>query len=56
MQSQTAVVLGATGLIGGYVLQYLLADPAYDKVKALTSMYLVNPNSIPKMAAFTGIS
>ncbi len=30
---KTAIILGATGLTGGFLLQNLLNDPAYDKVK-----------------------
>ena len=33
---KTAVLLGATGLIGGYCLDYLLKAPAYGKVTVLT--------------------
>jgi uncharacterized protein YbjT (DUF2867 family) len=34
--SRTAVVIGATGLIGGFLVQELLADAAYGRVIALT--------------------
>ena len=30
---KTALVFGATGLVGRYCLDYLLASPAYNKVK-----------------------
>jgi uncharacterized protein YbjT (DUF2867 family) len=33
---KTAILLGATGLVGGYVLQFLLENEAYIKVVALT--------------------
>jgi uncharacterized protein YbjT (DUF2867 family) len=33
---KTAILLGATGLVGGYVLQFLLENEAYEKVVALT--------------------
>ena len=33
---KSALLLGATGLIGGYVLQRLLNDPAYGEVRVLT--------------------
>jgi uncharacterized protein YbjT (DUF2867 family) len=33
---RTAILAGATGLIGSHVLQLLLKDPAYDQVIALT--------------------
>ena len=32
----TALLLGATGLVGGHVLDLLLADPAYRRVTVLT--------------------
>lgn len=35
MEKLTAVVLGATGLIGEQVVQQLLVDPAYSKVRIL---------------------
>ena len=35
MQSLTAVVLGATGLVGEQLVQQLLNDPAYSKVRIL---------------------
>ncbi len=35
MNGQTAVVLGATGLIGSHVLEQLLQDDSFTKVKAL---------------------
>jgi len=34
--SKTAIVLGATGLIGRHVINYLLADERYHKVKVFT--------------------
>jgi uncharacterized protein YbjT (DUF2867 family) len=33
---KTALLFGATGLIGGYCLNFLLASPAYNKVKVFT--------------------
>ena len=33
MQSQTAVVIGATGLIGSKVVETLLKDTAFDRVR-----------------------
>ena len=35
MQSQTAVVIGATGLIGSKAVETLLRDTAFDKVRIL---------------------
>ncbi len=35
MSGRTALVAGATGLIGGHLVKLLLADPAYDKVVVL---------------------
>jgi uncharacterized protein YbjT (DUF2867 family) len=31
--SKTAIVLGGTGLTGGFLLKKLLADPSYDRIK-----------------------
>lgn len=35
MSGKTAIVIGATGLVGGYVLQALLASKDYDRVVAV---------------------
>ena len=35
MQPQTVVVLGATGLIGEQLLEKLLTDDAFDKLRIL---------------------
>ena len=35
MNEQTAVVIGATGLIGHLVVEYLLKDPSFKKVRIL---------------------
>ncbi|MFT3751051.1 MAG: NAD(P)H-binding protein [Agriterribacter sp.] len=35
MQAKTAILLGATGLTGSYLLQLLLADDRYEKVRAI---------------------
>lgn len=36
MTGKTAVLIGATGLVGGHCLNLLLASPAYDRVIAVT--------------------
>ena len=36
MAGKTAILIGATGLVGGHCLRELLASPAYDKVIAVT--------------------
>ncbi len=36
MPGKTAILIGATGLIGGHLLQLLLASPAYSRVIAVT--------------------
>ncbi|MDO8268093.1 MAG: NAD(P)H-binding protein [Moraxellaceae bacterium] len=36
MAGETAILIGATGLVGGHCLRELLASPAYDKVIAVT--------------------
>jgi len=35
MEGKTAVIIGATGLIGSYLLEQLLDDPTYNKVKLI---------------------
>ena len=42
--AKTALIIGATGLVGGHCLNELLASPAYDKVLALTSCALTISN------------
>lgn len=42
---KTALIAGATGLIGSQLLQLLLEDPYYTKVKAVTRKPLVIQNS-----------
>lgn len=41
----TALLLGATGLVGGHVLDLLLADPAYRRVTVLTRRPLARMDS-----------
>ena len=41
MTTRTALILGATGLVGGYCLQALLDDPDYSGVTALTRKTLL---------------
>lgn len=36
MPGKTAILIGATGLVGGHLLQLLLASPAYSKVIAVS--------------------
>lgn len=36
MSGKTAIVAGATGLIGGFLLRHLIADPRYARIVALT--------------------
>lgn len=45
--AKTALIIGATGLVGGHCLNELLASPAYDKVIALTRRKLDTAN--PKL-------
>lgn len=40
--AKTALLIGATGLVGGYLLQQLLDSPLYDHVVALTRRPLLN--------------
>lgn len=58
MQSRTALLAGATGLVGGQILQALLADPTVGQVHALSRrpltidhaklhVHLVDFNSLP---------
>ena len=43
--NKTALLVGASGLVGGYCLEYLLAEPAYEKVIVLvrTSLLIKHP-------------
>ena len=36
MIEKTALIAGATGLVGGHLLKLLLADPQYGRVVAVT--------------------
>jgi len=36
MKEKTAIIFGATGLVGSYVLNYLLYDDRYEKIKIFT--------------------
>lgn len=58
MQSQTAVVLGATGLIGGQVVNELLHDDAFDKVRVLVRkpFLITHPKLEIKMADFNNVN
>lgn len=47
MVTRKALIVGATGLIGGYCLQALLGDPKYGEVTALARKPL--PTSHPKL-------
>ena len=49
LSPRTALVAGATGLVGGQVLRLLLADPDYSQVTVLTRRAL--PLAHPKLAA-----
>lgn len=48
-EGRTALVLGATGLVGGYCLDLLLADPAYARVVAPVRRPL--PRTHPRLQA-----
>ena len=58
MQSQTAVVIGATGLIGGHVVEELLNDETFSKVRVLVRKpYLItHPKLEIKMADFNNVN
>ncbi|MCC6287864.1 MAG: NAD(P)H-binding protein [Chitinophagaceae bacterium] len=45
MQAKTAVLLGATGLTGNHLLQLLLADDRYEKVRAIVRKPLQQSHS-----------
>jgi len=47
MSGKTAIVIGATGLVGGYVLQALLASKDYDRVLAVVRRPVLPPH--PKL-------
>ncbi|MCY7421265.1 MAG: NAD(P)H-binding protein [Chitinophagaceae bacterium] len=44
MNEQTAVVLGATGLIGNYVVQQLIKDPTFTTVRLLVRKPIPQPH------------
>ncbi len=52
--AKTALIIGATGLVGGHCLNELLASPAYDKVIALTrrALEVTNPKLHNVVTAF----
>lgn len=52
--AKTALIIGATGLVGGHCLNELLASPAYDKVIALTrrALEINNPKLHNVVTAF----
>src|SRR6266487_1606230 len=58
MQSQRAVVIGATGLIGNHVVETLLNDDAFNKVRVLVrkSYLITHPTLEIKMADFNNIN
>jgi uncharacterized protein YbjT (DUF2867 family) len=53
--SKTATLIGATGLIGGYLLDELLNDPFYDSVRILIRrpLELTHPKLEKKLVDFT---
>lgn len=52
--AKTALIIGATGLVGGHCLNELLASPAYDKVVALTrrALTITNPKLVNVVTNF----
>jgi uncharacterized protein YbjT (DUF2867 family) len=58
MQLQTAVVIGATGLIGSHVVEELLNDETFNKVRVLVRKpYLItHPKLEIKMADFNNVN
>lgn len=55
----TAVLLGASGLVGGYCLQTLLADPACERITLLTRRELVavrHPRLVQKIVNFDALT
>ena len=58
MQSQTAVVIGATGLIGGHVVEELLNDEAFSKVRVLVrkTYRITHPKLEIKMVDFNNVN
>ncbi len=47
---KTAIILGATGLTGGILLEKLLKDPDYEKVKLFSRSSVNNPD--PKIEEY----
>ena len=52
--SKTATLIGATGLIGGYLLDELLNDPFYDTIRILIRrpLELTHPKLEKKLVDF----
>jgi len=44
MTRRTALLAGASGLVGGHVLELLLSDPAYERVHTLVRRPRLSPN------------
>ena len=57
MRTQTAVVLGSTGLTGQFLVPMLLEDPAFDKVRILVRkpVTLVHPKLEIEIVDFTNL-
>ena len=51
MTEKTALVLGATGLVGSALLDQLNTDPRYAKIKVLVRRAITNVDQYPKLEA-----
>jgi uncharacterized protein YbjT (DUF2867 family) len=57
--AKTAILLGASGLVGGYCLQTLLADPACERITLLTRRELVavrHPRLVQRVVNFDALT
>ena len=55
--SQTVALLGATGLVGGHILQHLLKDPLYSSIRVISrrSVNIADPKIDERIITFDDI-
>jgi uncharacterized protein YbjT (DUF2867 family) len=56
--SQTVALLGATGLVGGHILQHLLRDPMYSSIRVISrrSVNIPDPKIDERIIAFDDVN